>query len=238
MPFLWNDHPIPADCSDMAQGHFLGLGPSSNQDTLLVYIEPKPPTKYRGGNVKGSSMPKAKEERRRHNPIIFEYVHLMDKTTIGSNTGSVLWKQEGRHGDYGKLNQAHVLKLGGSGTGLIALALSPSCANAPQRIFPRCTASVEGRPLRLRSHHRYYSSSRWALPTLRQVGVRGTDVPDVPFVLDCVYHPMLVRPLAHDADGSRGGAARCGCGLKTSCESSCRGGSRRGGEYGALVRTR
>ncbi|KAH9012102.1 hypothetical protein EDB84DRAFT_1537239 [Lactarius hengduanensis] len=33
----------------------------------------------------------------------------------------------GRHGllDYGKLSQAHVLKLGRSGTGLIALALSP-----------------------------------------------------------------------------------------------------------------
>ncbi|KAH8986839.1 hypothetical protein EDB92DRAFT_2105140 [Lactarius akahatsu] len=63
--------------------------------------------------LKGSGMPKAKEERRRHNPIVFESVHLMDKTTFGSNTGSVLWKQEGRQGlfDYGKLSQAHVLKL-------------------------------------------------------------------------------------------------------------------------------
>ncbi|KAH9009444.1 hypothetical protein EDB84DRAFT_1406845 [Lactarius hengduanensis] len=129
-------------------GYFHGLGASSNRGALFVCIEPKPPTKCRsswntetgtrGENAQGSGMPKAKEERRRRKDV-----HLMDKTTFGSNTGSVLWNQgsfhypcslpraqrhfpEGRHGlfGYGKLSQAHVLKLGASGTGLIALALS------------------------------------------------------------------------------------------------------------------
>ncbi|KAH9022688.1 hypothetical protein EDB85DRAFT_1895130 [Lactarius pseudohatsudake] len=153
-------------------GHFHGLGPSSNPGALLVCIEPKPPTKCRsswntetgtrGENAQGSGMPKAKEERRRRNPIVFEDVHLMDKTTFGSfweqyrerlvetspsfvthfdergaplappNFSVSIYGEQrhfpgGRHGlfDYGKLSQAHVLKLGRSGTGLIALALSP-----------------------------------------------------------------------------------------------------------------
>ncbi|KAH8997820.1 hypothetical protein EDB86DRAFT_2913470, partial [Lactarius hatsudake] len=36
--------PKPADRCDMARRHFLSLGPSSNQDALLVYVGPKPPT--------------------------------------------------------------------------------------------------------------------------------------------------------------------------------------------------
>ncbi|KAH9032783.1 ankyrin repeat-containing domain protein [Lactarius pseudohatsudake] len=35
----------------------------------------------------------------------------------------------------------------------------------------------------------------WTLPTLRQVDVRGADAPDVLLVVDCVYHPALVRTL-------------------------------------------
>ncbi|KAH9016333.1 hypothetical protein EDB85DRAFT_2279962 [Lactarius pseudohatsudake] len=177
--------------SNMARGHFLGLGPSSNQDALFVSTSSRslPPN---AGEATQKEV-KAKEERRRHNPIVFEYVHLdvhlMDKTTFGSNTGSILWKQVsiskqqrhfsgGRHGlfDYGKLSQAHVLKLGRSGTGLIALALSPFDVLST---FAPTTVTVE-------------------LSPLRQVGVRGTDVPE-PFVLDCVYHPMLL--IGYDTDG-------------------------------------
>ncbi|KAH8997817.1 hypothetical protein EDB86DRAFT_3076354 [Lactarius hatsudake] len=103
-------------------------------------------------NAKGSGMPKAKEERRRHNPFVFEYVHLMTKLLLGAiqeaSCGSKVHcplppkkpsfvthfdergtppAPQGHHGlfDYGKLSQAHVLKLGRSRTGLIALALSP-----------------------------------------------------------------------------------------------------------------
>jgi hypothetical protein len=34
----------------------------------------------------------------------------------------------------------------------------------------------------------------WALPALRQVNV-SADPPDVLLVVDCIYHPTLVRPL-------------------------------------------
>jgi protein N-lysine methyltransferase METTL21D len=34
----------------------------------------------------------------------------------------------------------------------------------------------------------------WTLPTLRQIDVRA-DPPDVLLVVDCIYHPTLVRPL-------------------------------------------
>ncbi|KAH9166013.1 hypothetical protein EDB89DRAFT_2076259 [Lactarius sanguifluus] len=144
----------PADRSNMAQGQFLGPGPSSNQDVLLVYVEPKPPTKCRGGNAKGTGMPKAKEGLEGAIPSCSSTFTLWTKPLLGAIQGAVLWKQDwytallvlkspssvthfdergappapqGRHDlfDYGKLSQAHVLKLGRSGTGLIALALSP-----------------------------------------------------------------------------------------------------------------
>ncbi|KAH9041228.1 hypothetical protein EDB85DRAFT_2271971 [Lactarius pseudohatsudake] len=162
-------------------GHFDGLGPSSNRGALLVCIEPKPPTKCRsswntetgtrGENAQGSGMPKAKEERRRRNPIVFEDVHLMDKTTFGSNAEIVLWKQGGRHGlfDYGKLSQAHVFKLGESGTGLIALALSPFVRKCTATDLPAlyCFCVRTSSP----PSPRYCGSSRWtpSLPTLRQL---------------------------------------------------------------------
>ena len=95
----------PADSSDT--GHFHGLGCSDpNQDSLQVCIELKPPItpelprNTETGNQRrkrrmGSGAPKAKEERRGRDPIVFEYVLLQDKTALRSrsgDTGSVLWK--------------------------------------------------------------------------------------------------------------------------------------------------
>ncbi len=95
----------PADSSDT--GHFHGLGSeNSNQDALLVCVELKPPSTCepprdaKAGNQRrkrrrGSGVSKAKEERSRRDPIVFEYVLLQDKTALRSrsgDTGSVLWK--------------------------------------------------------------------------------------------------------------------------------------------------
>ena len=95
----------PADSSDT--GHFHGLGSENpNQDSLHVCIELKrpitcePPRNTETGNQrrkrrKGSGAAKAKEERRGHDPIVFEYVLFQDQTALRSrsgDTGSVLWK--------------------------------------------------------------------------------------------------------------------------------------------------
>jgi hypothetical protein len=92
----------PADSSDT--GHFHGLGSeNSNQDTLQVCIELKPPTtcepprNAETGNQRRRRRrgTKSKEERSGRDPIVFEYVLLQDKTALRSrsgDTGSVLWK--------------------------------------------------------------------------------------------------------------------------------------------------
>ena len=95
----------PADSSDT--GHFHGLGSENpNQDSLQICIELKrpitgeQPRNMETGNQrrkrrKGSSAVKAKEERREHDPIVFEYVIFQDQTALRSrsgDTGSVLWK--------------------------------------------------------------------------------------------------------------------------------------------------
>ena len=95
----------PADSSDT--GHFHGLGSENpNQDSIQVCIELKRPItgeqprntetgNQRRKRRKGSSAAKAKEERRGHDPIVFEYFILQDQTALRSrsgDTGSVLWK--------------------------------------------------------------------------------------------------------------------------------------------------
>ena len=39
------------------------------------------------------------------------------------------------------------------------------------------------------------TSLDWNLPALRQVDVRAADAPDLLLVVDCIFHPALVRPL-------------------------------------------
>ncbi|KAH9008690.1 putative methyltransferase-domain-containing protein [Lactarius deliciosus] len=211
----------PADSSDI--GHFHGLGSeNSNQDALLVRIELKPPTtcepqrntetgNQRRKRRRGGGVQKAKDERRGCDPIVLEYVLLQDKTALRSrsgDTGSVLWKTsveflslalQQRHFperrrslfDYGKLSQAHVLELG-AGTGLLALALSPFVRKYTATDIPALVPLLRKNVL---SASVTVTALDWTLPALRQVDVGGTDAPDVLLVVDCVYHPALVRPL-------------------------------------------
>ncbi|KAH9016024.1 hypothetical protein EDB85DRAFT_1898389 [Lactarius pseudohatsudake] len=89
----------------------------------------------------------------------------------------------GRHGllDYGKLSQAHLLKLGRSGTGLIALALSP---------FVRKCAATDIPAL-------YCFYARTSSPPL----------PPPPSLWQLSMGSPHAAP-AHNADGSRDGATR------------------------------
>ena len=97
----------PADSS--STGHFHGLGSENpNQDSIQVCIELKhpitgeQPRNTETGNQrterrkrKKGSAAKAKEERRGHDPIVFEYFIFQDQTALRSrsgDTGSVLWK--------------------------------------------------------------------------------------------------------------------------------------------------
>ncbi|KAH9022678.1 hypothetical protein EDB85DRAFT_367004 [Lactarius pseudohatsudake] len=158
----------PTDRSDM--GHFYGLGPSSNQDALLVCIEPKPPTKCKsswnteiGAKRKWDAEGQGRAKRAQFHRVRVRL--LPDKTTLGAMQ-SVLWKQalprfylvwqqrhfpEGRRGlfGYGKRSQAHVLKLGCvlRVPRLIALALRPfvrkyiaTVIPAPYRFCARTSA--------------------------------------------------------------------------------------------------
>ncbi|KAH8981740.1 putative methyltransferase-domain-containing protein [Lactarius akahatsu] len=205
----------PADSSDT--GHFHGLGSeNSNQDALLVRIELKPPTtcelqrntetgNQRRKRRKGGGVQKAKDERGGRDPIVLEYVLLQDKTALRSrsgDTGSVLWKTsieflslvlqqrhfpERRRGlfDYEKLSQAHVLELG-AGTGLLALALSPfvrkyTATDIPA-LVPLLRKNILSAPA---SAPVTVAALDWTLPA----------APNVLLVVDCVYHPALVRPL-------------------------------------------
>ncbi|KAI9449212.1 putative methyltransferase-domain-containing protein [Lactarius psammicola] len=215
----------PADSSDT--GHFHGLGSENpNQDTLLVCIELKPPTtceplrntetgNQRRKRRRGSGLPKAKEERKGCDPIVFEYVLLQDKTALRSrsgDTGSILWKTsieflslvlQQRHFpekcrglfDYEKLSQAHVLELG-AGTGLLALALGPLVRKYTATDIPALVPLLRKNVLSASASASVtVTALDWTLPALRQVDVGGADAPDVLLVVDCVYHPALIRPL-------------------------------------------
>ncbi|KAH8986123.1 hypothetical protein EDB92DRAFT_2105413 [Lactarius akahatsu] len=207
---------IPADRFDT--GHFYGLrvrSGDSNQDTLLVCTEPRPPPgptcephgiqredqmRKRRRKV---SVQKANKERRWRSPVVtvFEYVIPQDNTDLGGRSGdagSALWKtrvplvsyfHRGREwvGRKWDLSHSH-------------WAPSESSANITQRTSLRPS----------RSSNRTFSSSATVTASIglpsRCADVRRADPPDVLLVVGRVYHPVL-RPLAHDADRSRDAAA-------------------------------
>jgi hypothetical protein len=80
-----------------------------------------------------------------------------------------------------------------AGTGLLALALSPLVRRYTATDIPALVPLL----------HKNLSASAsvtvtaldWTLPALRQVDVRGADAPGMLLVVDCVYHPAMVRPL-------------------------------------------
>ncbi|KAH9025230.1 putative methyltransferase-domain-containing protein [Lactarius pseudohatsudake] len=215
----------PADSSDIGHFHGLGSENSNQDALLVrIELKPpttcEPQRNTEIGNQrrkrrKGGSVQKAKNERGGRDPIVLEYVLLQDKTALRSrsgDTGSVLWKTsieflslvlQQRHFperhrclfDYEKLSQAHVLELG-AGTGLLALALSPfvrkyTATDIPA-LVPLLRKNILSAPA---SAPVTVTALDWTLPALRQVDVGRTDAPDVLLVVDCVYHPALVRPL-------------------------------------------
>jgi len=98
--------------------------------------------------------------------------------------------------DYAKLRQTHVLELG-AGTGLLALALSPlvrkyTATDIPA-LLPLLRKNVLPEPPTTATAVTV-AALDWTLPALRQIDVRA-DPPDVLLVVDCIYHPTLVRPL-------------------------------------------
>ncbi|KAH9989562.1 putative methyltransferase-domain-containing protein [Russula vinacea] len=151
-------------------------------------------------------------------PVVLEYRLFQDITALRSrsgDTGSVLWKtsieflslilrqlhfpEPTRPGlfDHAKLRQTHVLELG-AGTGLLALALSPlvrsyTATDIPA-LLPLLRKNVLSAPPTTTSTAVTVAALDWTLPTLRQIDV-SADPPDVLLVVDCIYHPTLVRPL-------------------------------------------
>ncbi len=121
--------------------------------------------------------------------------------------------------DYVKLSQAHVLELGcelwlrwheepslisfpsgtgRAGTGLLALALSPLARKYTATDIPALVPLMRKNLLSASastSESVTVMALDWTLPALRQVDVRGANAPDVLLVVDCIYHPALVRPL-------------------------------------------
>ncbi|KAH9018280.1 hypothetical protein EDB84DRAFT_654113 [Lactarius hengduanensis] len=86
--------------------------------------------------------------------------------------------------------------MGSAGTGPFALVLSPlvhkyTATDIPA-LIPFLCKNVLSSPA---SAFVTVTALDWTLPTLRQVDVRGADAPDVLLVVDCVYHPALVRTL-------------------------------------------
>ncbi|KAI0306141.1 hypothetical protein B0F90DRAFT_1814934 [Multifurca ochricompacta] len=190
--------------------------------------------KTRGNKRKGTIKEEVHENVHESEPVTLEYELFQDKTALrtrSGDTGSVLWKAsieflglvlqqqyfpEPHHSlfDYAKLSQAHVLELG-SGTGLLALALSPlvrkytatdipalipllrknlhpsrnaitNSANATTTTITTTTTTTLNRTS--------ITALDWTFPTSRQIDVQA-DVIDVLLVVDCIYHPTLVRPL-------------------------------------------
>ncbi|KAF8473694.1 putative methyltransferase-domain-containing protein [Russula ochroleuca] len=156
--------------------------------------------------------------RKELEPVVLEYRLFQDITALRSrsgDTGSVLWKtsieflslvlrqlhfpEPTRPGlfDYAKLRHTHVLELG-AGTGLLALALSPlvrkyTTTDIPA-LLPLLRKNVLSAPPTTTGTTVTVAALDWTLPTLRQIDI-SADPPDVLLVVDCIYHPTLVRPL-------------------------------------------
>jgi protein N-lysine methyltransferase METTL21D len=120
--------------------------------------------------------------------------------------------------DYEKLSQAHILELGyvlqtetpsplptpislppraehRAGTGLLALALSPLVRRYTATDIPALVPLLRKNLLSTPSTAAVtVTALDWSLPTLRQIDI-SADSPDVLLVVDCIYHPTLVRPL-------------------------------------------
>lgn len=119
--------------------------------------------------------------------------------------------------DYAKLREAHILELGcvlphpysppclthplyfvnRAGTGLLALALGPlvrryTATDIPA-LLPLLRKNVVSLPPTA-TNTVTVTALDWTLPALRQIDV-CVDPPDVLLVVDCIYHPTLVRPL-------------------------------------------
>lgn len=82
-----------------------------------------------------------------------------------------------------------------AGTGLLALALGPlvrkyTATDIPA-LLPLLRKNILSKPSTATVT---VTALDWTLPTLRQIDI-GADSPDVLLVVDCIYHPTLVRPL-------------------------------------------
>jgi hypothetical protein len=85
-----------------------------------------------------------------------------------------------------------------AGTGLLALALSPlvrkyTTTDIPA-LLPLLRKNVLSAPPTTTGTTVTVAALDWTLPTLRQIDI-SADPPDVLLVVDCIYHPTLVRPL-------------------------------------------
>jgi protein N-lysine methyltransferase METTL21D len=82
-----------------------------------------------------------------------------------------------------------------AGTGLLALALSPLVRRYTATDIPALVPLLRKNLLSTPSTTAVtVTALDWSLSTLRQIDV-GADSPDVLLVVDCIYHPTLVRPL-------------------------------------------
>ena len=84
-----------------------------------------------------------------------------------------------------------------AGTGLLALALSPLVRKYTATDIPALLPLLRKNVLPVpptTTTTVTVAALDWSLPALRQVDVRA-DPPDMLLVVDCIYHPTLVRPL-------------------------------------------
>jgi len=84
-----------------------------------------------------------------------------------------------------------------SGTGLLALGLSPLARRYTVTDIPALLPLLRKNLLSVpptTAGTITVEDLDWTLPALRQVDV-STDPPDVLLIVDCIYHPTLVRPL-------------------------------------------
>jgi hypothetical protein len=84
-----------------------------------------------------------------------------------------------------------------SGTGLLALGLSPLARRYTATDMPALLPLLRRNLLSVpptTADAITVAALDWTLPTLRQVDV-SMDPPDVLLIVDCIYHPTLVRPL-------------------------------------------
>lgn len=165
----------------------------------------------------GASIGRGNELRE---PVVLEYRLFQDITALRSrsgDTGSVLWKTsieflslvlrqlhfpeptQPTIFHYEKLRQAHILELG-AGTGLLPLALSPlvrkyTATDIPA-LLPLLRKNVLSSPSTASTSTTTVTVTAldWTVPAQRQLDVRA-DPPDILLVVDCIYHPTLVRPL-------------------------------------------